>query len=521
MVGMVLTMPLDVSADGNRVLTDSQWLADIGQAEQAIRDIHFKPFHQVDEAQFDAAISALEARVPELTDDEIIIGLARAVALLRDGHTRLHLPRQFPQFALEAELGHSGTPAPKYEGLKFHQLPVQFGLFSDGLFVTAAVGEFERLVGNRVVRIGTQTAEDAIEQTRSVSFYENDSRAQLMAPDRLALPEVLRALGISEAVDRIPIVTRDSMGRVRETILSPLTAPIGEWLDGRASAAPLWLRDQEASQWYELLPDADAVYVQVNRFEETPARPYSEFVAETLAAARDAGASRYVLDLRHNSGGVGTWTLPFIRGLVQSEFNRYGRLFVMIGRTTFSAAELLLHRLEALSYAIFVGEPGGAKPSHFGDAKRVVLDNSGLTLRVSTIYWHSWLANDFRDAIAPHIEAPVSSADWFEGRDPALEAAVSYRAPAGVAAQMEALFRAGENQNALLLYQRYQTDPAFTDLRTAIPELIGMADRLIGDGFIRPGYFVFILMDQTYPGNPAVEGGLARAAELVRQESDQ
>ena len=52
-----------------------------------------------------------------------------------------------------------------------------------------------------------------------------------------------------------------------------------------------------------------------------------------------------------------------------------------------------------------------------------------MTLRVSTIYWHSWLANDFRDAINPHIPAPLSSADHFAGVDPALEAALSYTAP--------------------------------------------------------------------------------------------
>ncbi len=38
-----------------------------------------------------------------------------------------------------------------------------------------------------------------------------------------------------------------------------------------------------------------------------------------------------------------------------------------------------------------------------------------------------------------------------------------------LAAQMEALFREGENQNALLLYQRYETDPSYPELRSAIP----------------------------------------------------
>ena len=117
-------------------------------------------------------------------------------------------------------------------------------------------------------------------------------------------------------------------------------------------------------------------------------------------------------------------------------------------------------RIEEYSYAMFVGEPSGAKPSHHGDARRIVLNNSGITLRVSTLYWQSWLANDFRDAIQPHLDAPISSGDFFSGNDPGWQAAVSYTAPESLADQMAEQFRAENNQNALLLYQRYLTDPS-------------------------------------------------------------
>ena len=68
-----------------------------------------------------------------------------------------------------------------------------------------------------------------------------------------------------------------------------------------------------------------------------PVTPYGDFVAETIAAAQEAGVSRFVIDLRHNSGGIGTWVTPFVTGLGKSEFNEYGRLFVLVGRNTFSA----------------------------------------------------------------------------------------------------------------------------------------------------------------------------------------
>ena len=498
-----------------RSLTDEQWRADLTQLSDSIKGTHFKPFAEVSEEDFDVAIAALKQDLPGLPDAAIIMEMARIVALMRDGHTRLHLPREYPMFALEAELGHSGTPPPHIDALRFRQLPVRFGLFEDGLFIIAAAPEHVALIGHKVARIGHTPTDAAIERVKSVSFHENDSRARLLAPDRLALVEVLKVLGIASDETEISILTRSENGPVAETMLSPYSGPAEGWVEAQPGIRPRWTRHVERDEWFVVDTANDAIYVQVNRFSERPPRPYSEFVAETLVAARAAGVSRYVIDLRHNSGGTGAWTIPFVTGLTRCEFNRFGRLYILIGGTTFSAAQQFLHLFEAYSYALFVGEPSGAKPSHYGDARRIVLDNSGLSLRVSTIYWHSWLANDFRDAIQPHIDAPLTSADFFAGRDPGWEAAISYQPPDSIAGQIEEQLRQGKNQNGLLLYQRYQTDGTFGGLRSSVPELMTMADSLLEDGVTRPGMFVYFLLNQTYPENRAVEEGLARAQRLV------
>ena len=174
-----------------------------------------------------------------------------------------------------------------------------------------------------------------------------------------------------------------------------------------------------------------------------------------------------------------------------------------------------MHKFEEFTYAMFVGEQSGAKPSHFGDGRRVVLENSGLTLRVSTIYWHSWLANDFRDAINPHISAALSSGDYFNGRDPVLDAALQYEAPDTLALQIEEQFRQGKNQNALLLYQRYMADGTIRNHKQAVPDLLAMADRLVQDEMVRPGYFIYFLADRTFPGDPEIESGLSKVQGLM------
>ena len=312
------------------------------------------------------------------------------------------------------------------------------------------------------------------------------------------------------------MTTVDGNGRESRTRLQSLGEPGLDFVIGGPASPPPWLARTEEHRWYSVIDRDDAIYVQVNEFEENPVTPYGDFVAETIAAARAAGVSRYVIDLRHNSGGIGAWVTPFVTGLANSEFNEYGRLFVLMGRTTFSAAQFFLHKFEEFTHAVFVGEPSGASPSHFGDARRIVLENSGLTLRVSTIYWHSWLANDFRTAISPHIPAPIASAHFFGGKDPVLDAALRYDPPGSLALQIEEQFRLENNQNALLLYQRYMSDGTIRNHKSAIPELMVMADRLAGDGFVRPAYFVWFLANQSYPGDPDIESGLARAESLIQ-----
>ena len=43
--------------------------------------------------QFDAAVTNLDKRIPSLTREQIIVELARIVAMVRDGHTRI---KDFP-----------------------------------------------------------------------------------------------------------------------------------------------------------------------------------------------------------------------------------------------------------------------------------------------------------------------------------------------------------------------------------------------------------------------------------------
>ncbi|MFB3084243.1 MAG: hypothetical protein ACE1Z4_12465, partial [Gammaproteobacteria bacterium] len=59
---------------------------------------------------------------------------------------------------------------------------------------------------------------------------------------------------------------------------------------------------------------------------------------------------------------------PVIDGAVRSEkINEYGKLFVIIGRETFSACQNFVNRMERETNVLFVGEPTGSRPNFVGE----------------------------------------------------------------------------------------------------------------------------------------------------------
>ena len=92
--------------------------------------------------------------------------------------------------------------------------------------------------------------------------------------------------------------------------------------------------------------------------------------------------------------------------------------------STFSAAENFATELEGVARPVFVGEPSGGSPNLYGDTVNTPLSASGVQLRVAAIYWQKSKADDPRVAIDPHVLVPLSSVDFFAGRDPVLAAAM-------------------------------------------------------------------------------------------------
>jgi hypothetical protein len=240
------------------------------------------------------------------------------------------------------------------------------------------------------------------------------------------VPEILHARGVAPERERVRLVVETPEGARREAWLSPVppgTKP--QWREARALAgeAPLAEREPARRHWFRRVAPA-TVYARYREVYDDPGRTVTAF-AEDLFAELRAG-DRLVLDLRGNVGGNNYLNQPLLHGVIAAPgLKRPGTLFVLADRGTFSAAMMLLADLEHHAPAILVGEKSGAAPNGYGDSRRVRLPNTGLTVRVSTLYWQMTSPTDHRDGIAPHVAVEPTFAQWREGTDPALDRALA------------------------------------------------------------------------------------------------
>jgi hypothetical protein len=394
------------------------WYEDLDVLAHEMPAVHANLSHTLSSQQFDDAIADIRRRLPTLARHQVIVELMRLAAAIGDGHTSV---------------------SPWRDPAGFHTLPVSLYRFADGYYVRAATSDQAALLGTRVTQIGGVPIDSAEQLVAPLIGRDNDMGVSMYAPIVLVMPEVLHAVGLCDDVRRADL-TVQADGRPRTVTLcsaepfpllsasdpaATLWGPRDGWVDLRDSAAtPPWLSRLTESSWFSYLPDGELLYCQLNAIEER-GEGFDAFFARALAAADSQGARRFVLDLRHNGGGDGDKNPAVVRPLLRSRFDEHGRLFVITGRRTFSAAQMLICELERWTFPIFVGEPSASRGNHYGDSEQVVLPNQRITVRVSTLWWQ-WDPRETRQWIDVALPAPLTVDAYRAGRDPALEAIAAF-----------------------------------------------------------------------------------------------
>lgn len=385
---------------------------DLGTLLETIHATHPDPYAAHSREQWDETVADVQFELVEASPARFFLLLARVAALLEDGHSGL------------VPTGYAGS----------QRYPIDFEFYGDGLFVRAADPHYADAVGKRVVAISGQPVADVLAALRPYVCADNEQNARPFLEVMLTYPLILHALGIGEAPPVGTLTLANSQGGEEQLTLQKtesgppqLFGPPPEHWTAVNPAQPLLMeRAPERAYWFERLSEPDAIYMRYRVIRNDPEQSIQAFCDELSQALRRDEPERLIIDLRGNNGGNNYLTQPVLHTVIRSDYNAPGKLFVICDRGTFSAAQNCASRLERETWALFVGEPTGSRPNHFGDATAMQLPESGYMLRCSTVRWQDSDPNDSRAWIYPDLPAPMLFADYAAGRDPALAAIAAY-----------------------------------------------------------------------------------------------
>ncbi len=381
-----------------------------------IRRIHPNPFHATPEPVFQAAADDLAARAPSLNQDQLLVELMRFVNLLgaREGHSGI--------FTLDS--GNART---------FHVYPLYLYKFSDGLFVVTAPRN-KSLVGSRVLAIDGMPVDGLEQKVRPLVPRDNEATRTDRFMSFMLTGEVLHGLGLRPGVGPARFTVQKPGGAAQDVTIAPVTAaayvnimqpyfPTFVYALPKRSK-PLYLRRRGQDHYVTTLERGRVVYVGYNRVLGSTGPD----ARKLLRLVKKKTFRRVIVDMRLNPGGDNHTYVDLLRALRSKRVNKKGRLVVLIGRSTFSAAQNFITELERKTRAVFVGETSGGSPNLYGDVQPVDLPSAGLRVDIAAIYWQKSFAGDPRVAIEPKIPVALSSKAFFAGKDPVLAAALRYRA---------------------------------------------------------------------------------------------
>lgn len=376
-------------------------------------------------------IVEIHPRGGEIDKDPSFVAARQALFDLSGDTDYVHYAMALGRMFAAANDGHTAAiPAFGDDQLFTWRYPLRVQRFEDGLYVVEAKDEAAPLIGLKIDSVGGRPSNEILREFVKTGAQGNRAWPANFLPYALAAPGWLVGLDIIAADLSSPVLFSGKAQNGRR--VSAMLKARADGGENRTQIervpSPMETAGDGSANYTSRLKDGRVLALVVAAMEDSETKTFEAFTAEAQAALSAPNIERVIIDLRNNGGGNNMLAEPLRRVLVKSRFNRIGGLYVLISPATFSAAMNFATRLERETDAIFVGEPTGGVPNHFGDAKFSQAPISKIPYIISTLRWQDSSPFDERRWILPDIPAAPTFKDFIAGRDAAMEAAIGHDA---------------------------------------------------------------------------------------------
>jgi len=401
---LILTLLFSVVGGGgpanSEVPAENPWTLDLLYLEKMLPDLHPNLFFKLSREEFSKEMEDLRRKAEGLKDEEIELELSRILARIGDSHTCIE---HFSFFETEKIF------------------PVKLEWLKDGLYVTAVHRDHSRILGCRLTAVNDLPIDEVIERLNGLIPHENEGWAKVHHPRFLQSSVILEYLDIAPKGKAIYRLEAPG-GFAFEEALEARERSSADFvrLSDRIREKPLYSMRKEPF-WYQYLPDRKLLYFQYNQCrEKPPASPgFYEVLDGLMAVLKEKRVEKLVIDMRNNTGGSTKPGEALIDRLT-TDGAFQGRIFVILGKRTFSSAVINALALKVKAGALLFGEPTGGSPNHFGEVQRLSLPHSKLKVQYSTRYFY--LSDKYDGALVPDFAIEQSFDQYLKGIDPVMEA---------------------------------------------------------------------------------------------------
>jgi hypothetical protein len=169
-LGSLFCNPLQAQSTRPDTADVRRWREDLAYLRKEMPARHANLFHEMSRAQFDSALSSIEARLPTLARHQVIVELQKLAALIGDGHSNVGPWRD--------------------SVIAFRTLPIALYWFEEGIIIRAADSTHANLIGSRIVAINDVPVDSAITRMRPLISRDNEMGVRAFTPFFLVRPTV-------------------------------------------------------------------------------------------------------------------------------------------------------------------------------------------------------------------------------------------------------------------------------------------------------------------------------------------
>ena len=365
-------------------MTPEKWRDDIENLFSTLELKHINLYHSISKDKVQKEVNLLLEELPKLSNDEIFLRLSKIIKSLDDSHTGIWNQSEF-----------------------YNSYPLEFFVFNDTeIRVIRAPKKYPELLGAKLLWIDNTPLQEVISEVTSVSqcvdnWYSKSARLA----NYMKYSKILKGLGITKNQDSANFGFLLDNGAQKAINLEAL--PLTEYSESLTNSLELetpFHFDKSligtTYLWYQPVNEYNTGYIyfagypnllQMRRF--------------AIALSRDIirrGIKNIIIDVRDNGGGDFYVGLELVKLLsITDQIDWQNGVYVITGRTTYSAGMSNTAHFKELLNAKIIGEPTGANPNDYQDAEGFQLQNSKLWVQFSKRYYR------FQDTISNGIVPDV------------------------------------------------------------------------------------------------------------------